>query len=279
MSAPALPALSLIRTPPAVPNGVLAGSWLDERGEPFAAAFRVANGLSVLFPGVAAVHTAPSPLPWRLEVDPQASAELALSLYHRFGLPLLLQGHGASLLHAGAVLGARGVVALLGEPGVGKSTTAYGLARRGYPHWADDLVVVEPAGQGAVARGLPFRPLLFRHAAEALGVDPQLLAGAPLGHGLAPLAAVVVLQRSERSQPPLLERLPPTQALCELLAHTVLFEHGSGHDRTRAFQQLTTLVECVAAYTLHFSPDLAHVSRLLDTIDQELLTRRPTDAP
>lgn len=62
--------------------------------------------------------------------------------YWRSVLPLFLQHRGAQALHASAVVGPTGVVAICGRAGAGKSTLAYGLSRRGHRVWGDDAVVV-----------------------------------------------------------------------------------------------------------------------------------------
>ena len=60
--------------------------------------------------------------------------------YRRQALPMILQVRGHEVLHASAVAMPQGVVALCGESGVGKSTLAYGLHRRGYRLCADDAI-------------------------------------------------------------------------------------------------------------------------------------------
>ncbi len=68
-----------------------------------------------------------------------------LDTYHHCVLPLILPALGTEVLHASAVVGARGVAAFCGVSGTGKSTLAVALARRGYAIWADDAVAVDIA--------------------------------------------------------------------------------------------------------------------------------------
>ena len=58
-------------------------------------------------------------------------------------LPLVLAGQGKTVLHASAVLTARGVVAFIGETGVGKSTLAASFSVSGLPVLTDDCLLVD----------------------------------------------------------------------------------------------------------------------------------------
>lgn len=117
-------------------------------------------------------------------------------------LPLALQARGRQLLHASAVDTARGLVALCGGSGVGKSTLAAGLARRGFPQWSDDSVLLADdlgrGGEGPVdCLHLPFRPRLqpdVRGRWEE-GEAPPRLVLAPGARR--PLRCVLVLCRGE----------------------------------------------------------------------------------
>ena len=61
-----------------------------------------------------------------------ASREQLLDAYQSIVLPLVLQDSGWEALHASAVVMPVGVVAFPALSGVGKTTTALGLARRGF---------------------------------------------------------------------------------------------------------------------------------------------------
>jgi putative ribosome biogenesis GTPase RsgA len=78
---------------------------------------------------------------------PPARPELIRVTYERAVLPRVLQAGGAEVLHASAVYVRDGVVALCGDSGVGKSTTAMALSRRGHPLWADDVVALDMTGR------------------------------------------------------------------------------------------------------------------------------------
>jgi hypothetical protein len=89
-------------------------------------------------------------------------------------LAAALRARGAICLHASAVAIDGLAVALLGEGGAGKSTTAAGLLRLGARPLADDLtVVVEREGRFLVHGGSR-RLRLHPDAAAALGVENDL---------------------------------------------------------------------------------------------------------
>lgn len=54
----------------------------------------------------------------------------------------VLHQRGALVIHAGAVVGARGAVIIAGDSGHGKSTLLAALAERGYPVLADDTTAI-----------------------------------------------------------------------------------------------------------------------------------------
>src|SRR5262249_58014027 len=85
-------------------------------------------------------------------------------------LPFVLHALGREVLHASAVVTDRGVVAFCGASGCGKSTTAYALARAGFPHWADDLVVLDIGDDHVVALPSPFQVRLRPRAAALFGL-------------------------------------------------------------------------------------------------------------
>src|ERR687885_2742131 len=83
-----------------------------------------------------------------------ADDDLVRDAFRRAVLPMALQVLGREVLHASAVLGPRGVVALCAVSETGKSTVAYGLSRRpGYELWADDAVAFELGGGDAGGGG------------------------------------------------------------------------------------------------------------------------------
>src|SRR5512134_3155557 len=99
------------------------------RSSPTAPGGREGRGYRIDVPGVARLRF--DRTGERVEATPEPGVSpVAVSRAYRDALPLVLQARGSEVLHASAVLGPRGVVALCGASGSGKSTLAYALGRR-----------------------------------------------------------------------------------------------------------------------------------------------------
>lgn len=182
----------------------------------------------------------------RIVAVPEAGADKAeiADRWHRLALPLLLQAAGLEVLHASAVRTERGIVALCGHAGVGKSTLACGLGRRGYPPVADDALAFRVAqDQGVVGVPLPcrLRPRgdgggyvsPDRHAPGGRPSPP--LDELPRAGPTAPLVTVLVLDRESPAAARAafeIERLPPVAGFLSLLAHAWCFDPAD-FDRMR----------------------------------------------
>jgi len=134
------------------------------------------------------------------------------SLERGLGAPLALAlaGRGVHLLHASAIAGPKGVVALTADSGVGKSTFAAAVAALG-PVWsrvADDQLSVRLAAEPLA---LPHFPQLkLDPAAEVPAESPAAL----------PLVALVELERKDADARVVLERASPAAAALALARAT-----------------------------------------------------------
>jgi hypothetical protein len=152
-------------------------------------------------------------------------------------LGFLLRLRGVTALHASAAAVGDTAIALVGDPGAGKSTTAAALARKGLSILTDDLLALaEQSGRFLVQPGVP-RVQLWPESAEALWDAPDVLprivpnweklyldlkkpgyshCDRPL-----PLAAIYVLgERASNGGAPSVEPLRGTEALIRLVANT-----------------------------------------------------------
>jgi hypothetical protein len=88
---------------------------------------------------------------------PEAGVHLAdiQRVHRRVVVPAAHQRLGHAVLHASAVRTPHGVVGFCGDAGAGKSTFAFALAARGFDHWADDTLVIDPAAR-PLAVPIPF---------------------------------------------------------------------------------------------------------------------------
>jgi hypothetical protein len=193
-----------------------------------------------------------------------ASRARLQDLYRRSVVPLFLQALGHETLHASAVLGSKGVVALCGERGSGKSTIAYALARRGFPPYADDTLVMTATARGVRTQPLPFTPRLRPASAEFFGVD----GGHMHAHErvAAPLSVLFVLRPTTQSETLNIELLPSTPAFQALLAHAHCFEPDSERSRRRLLKNYLEISASVPVFAVDYTPGLDRIDALLEAI-------------
>src|SRR5688572_809779 len=121
-------------TPPPDPSNATVHVWRDRNGCMVATGHAVSGVYWMHWPQLAAYSFRPGdecvtafPLPGTRIVDVE-------DIYRRGVLPMVLQAVGLEALHASAVLFPQGVIGFFASSETGKSTFAYGLKHRGYPH-------------------------------------------------------------------------------------------------------------------------------------------------
>ena len=175
--------------------------------------------------------------------------------------------HGRSLLHASAVAGPDGVVAIAAARGGGKSSVAAALALGGWPLVTDDILAFEACGERVIVS--PGPALMNLAAAPDSVPDPAALGDildvfggeeCPEAwvrvHGCAsaelPLAAVVLPVRSASAG--LLARR--SAAPLTLVAHTLAFRSMDGALRHR-FEAVGDLVERIPVFCIQVGVDVS----------------------
>ena len=197
--------------------------------------------------------------------DPGADPRVVEDAFRRMVMPLALQAQGREVLHASAVRGDAGVLALCAVSGTGKSTVACALSRRGHSLWADDAVCFEVQRADVNVLPVPFT-LRLRPASAAFFADEPGDDGVQDPQGTERLACVFVLARSE-SGGPQIERLAAASAFREVLTHGYCF---SMQDRARnetMVRNYLELVDRVPVYRITFSEGLDGLDATLDTIE------------
>lgn len=202
---------------------------------------------------------------------PLASADGALMLdaFNRSVLPLALQALGQEVLHASAVVMSDRVVALCAVSGTGKSTLACGLARRGYPLWADDAVRFDASSVPIRAAPLPYS-LRLRPASAAYfaaGGDGGTEGLPPATAAQADLGAILVLERSEPGTEPALSRLTGSEAFTAALTHAYAFDAEDKERSARMVESYLELVDRVPVLRLTFPPGLEGLPQILDLVE------------
>jgi hypothetical protein len=218
-------------------------------------------------------------------VDPDPDAGFALLRLALLGpvFAALLQQRGDLVLHASAVEVDGAAVGFLGGRGVGKSTMAAALLRRGYQLVADDILAVSLQNGSPRARpGFP-QLKLWPDAVTALGGDPALLdpvrdgcdkraqpVGGALPCGPLPLACLYVLCDGDTTA---IEPLSSRDAFLEIVSNSygITWLHGvSGPGQFRARAEL---VRRVPVRRLRRPPGLDRIAEVTRCVEDDLGTR------
>lgn len=198
-------------------------------------------------------------------------------------------------LHASCVEISGKGIALCGEAGAGKSTTAAALALRDFPVVAEDIVPLKRAEDGyRVIPGYPRICLWPDSVSTLLGTSQALPLLTPVwekrflaldgtrarfsGREL-PLGVIYLfVHRSAQESAPLIHSISPREALLELVQNTYMNWLLDRHQRAVEFEFLAQLVQRVPVRRLvpHSDPkkigDLCH---LIVTDAQSLLNSAP----
>lgn len=196
----------------------------------------------------------------------------------------LLHQQGLLPFHGSAIEVKSTAVAFLGPSGVGKSTLAAALARRGYRVMADDVAAVSVRdGEAMLVPGYP-QLKIWADVAEKLGEDTGGLRrvradlekfGLPLARlhheSLAPLRRIYVLESTNTRDLKLTE-LKGMEKLTALVGNTYRLNFlGSGEGRTPNFEQCATVAER-AVVVRATRPDTPFMlDELADLVEQDFL--------
>ena len=205
---------------------------------------------------------------------PSVAAGLVEDAYRRAVLPLVLQVRGTEVLHASAVRSPRGVVAFCAESGIGKSTLAAALGRRGYPVWADDAIAVDTSSSPMMTARLPFRihlrppsVALFREelpAAEVAGSESSEAGAAEQ----VPMAALCVLRRTDRLAGAVaIEKLSRPAALPALLSHAYCFSLRNVDRKRRMLTHYASLATAVPVFEVRIESGLRLLPEILGQLE------------
>jgi hypothetical protein len=202
--------------------------------------------------------------------------ELVLDAYFRRVLPMALQARGREVLHASAVRTPSGVAALCGVSEAGKSTIAFGLSRRGYPLWADDVVAFEIEDGRSLALSLPFGIRLRAEVAELFDSDIITSNGPGSGRDLpnmrtAPLTTACVLRKEVgAARPVAVRRLSLTEAFAAILPHAFCFTLQDKERKRRMMHHYLDLVAGIPMFEVCFRSGTENLPAVLDAIERVL---------
>jgi hypothetical protein len=239
--------------------------WLDNDGRVAAFGSTTGSRHCMRMPGLATFA-------WRDgsdQVTARTAAERSavVDAFRRCVLPMALHTRGLQVLHASAVLGPAGVVALCARSGTGKSTSAFGLSRRpGRSLWADDAVAFDSSGELVRALPLPFELHLRPASAEYFGADAVSSSAASPGPPER-LAAVVVLERDERVGVEA-RRLTDAEAFTAVLQHAYCFDLEGRPRRRETAERYLELSARVPVWEIRFRAGLDVLPALMDALEE-----------
>ena len=197
-------------------------------------------------------------------------------------LGIVLHLRGWLVLHASAVDVNGGAVAILGDAGRGKSTTAAALAAHGHRLVADDVVAIPPDGPDAPVTTIPGFPQLklWPDAATAITGDaealprlvatadkrahsaPEHFAAAPL-----PLRTVFVLDDAPAGASHDAPLLAPGDAFIELVRNAYGARTFERVDAARRFAQMGRVAVTVPTRRLRVRRGFEHIPALVSLIE------------
>lgn len=194
--------------------------------------------------------------------DPAAGDESeARDLWIRSVLPLLLQARGTQVLHASALAGPRGVVAICGRSTAGKSTLAAAAQSPDLRVVADDSLAFAAGDDKALALTLPYLVRLRPAAYARLGALAQ--SAGPGGEEL-PLAGIIMIDRDAQAAPAEWSPVSPTEALGALMPHAYCF--SLSQSKEQLVEAYAELVERVPVVGLSFRRDLNELPAVVEEV-------------
>ena len=200
----------------------------------------------------------------------------------------LLRQRGLTTLHASSLSFHGRAVALVGEAGAGKSTTAAALALRGWPVLCEDVCALqEAAGEFQVLPAYP-RVCLWPDSVRALfsssdtlpliveGWDKRFLpldgSRAHFASSRSPLAAIFLLAgRTAENSAPCIQPVSQREAVLQLLANTYMNWLLDRAQRAEEFDVLARLVSDVECYRIVPSSEPARLQVLAELIEAQTL--------
>ena len=203
--------------------------------------------------------------------------------HHLLGqvLPRVLAHRGRLVLHASAVVGPSGAIAILGGTGAGKSTLAAALLAHGCELVADDALVLEWHDEQLMAVPDPRGVRLLPAAAERL-VAGAVLADAEtdtagkfrIARGLStmttleplPLVGAVLLQPSTTAGRIDVEPLPPATALMAFLEHSFHLDLWDRDRLARRLRDFGRVAEALPLSRLRFRHHYGDLTTLSDRV-------------
>lgn len=192
-------------------------------------------------------------------------------------LGFVLQIQQRTCLHASTVVLGQEAIAFVGPSGIGKSTLAAGLLRRGAEILTEDVAAIERRTEGFEVHMGPRAIRLWSPSVTALYGRPDALPcisqhwekrylplASPVRHQSARLASVYVLQAVPADAPLGSTQLPPLEALTKLLANIYPDQLPLPEARAAILDTLTQLVTTVPVSCLSLPNSFSRLDEVCD---------------
>ena len=218
--------------------------WRDECGKVFARAFSSDDHYRIDWPGLGAFAFRPGSRDVLVWPEPHARHEEISDTFDRSLQPVILQALGKQALHAAAVAGPSGTIAVCGNKGSGKSTLGFAMRQAGYRQLADDAVVLQLEQDRVSVYPLPFAPRLRPASRLHFGYSEQIPAP-PVDLRPADLAL---------------------SAFSALLAHAHCYDVQDPTHTRHLVESYLAVVSLVPVFALQYRPDLQRLPQLIEII-------------
>ncbi|HEX8173434.1 MAG TPA: hypothetical protein VF824_23060 [Thermoanaerobaculia bacterium] len=195
------------------------------------------------------------------------------------GLAALLHLRAVPLLHAAVIDAGGRAIAVMGEAGAGKSTTAAAFLRAGHAVLADDVAALDLRDTDVFVHGASSRVRIYAATARTLGWREELppvfvseyndrekryLDGRTPPHTL-PLAAIYLL-RARRAGPAAIDAVPAAAALPLLMQQTYAARFLDAAQRNALFRAWTRVAHLVPMRAVQAADALDALPQLVEAI-------------
>ena len=207
------------------------------------------------------------------------SRELIYDIYYRNVLPLILQMNGKEVIHASAVKTGDQITVFCAKSGTGKSTLAYGLAKRGYELCADDAVAIEIIKHTILAVPLPFRIRLlpdsrtfFSNSRNSNVNPPSVVKRSFQIKDKLPLKSICFVNKVEETfehnKTNFVEKQYPTNGFSDLLSHAYVYQMKDLRIKRRMMENYLDIANNIPLYRINYPHNFELFSSVLDKIEE-----------
>ncbi|MGE0039654.1 MAG: hypothetical protein AB7V01_00585 [Vicinamibacterales bacterium] len=257
--------------------------WYDPDGRLWLSFGRLDQGFRLRFAHSAVFDVNPATRRIQVRREPGTPTRTLRHIFLNQVLPLLAASAERLVLHASAVAGPRGALAFVGPGGLGKSTLAGAMTRRGHRLLTDDALVLDRRDAGFAVRPTFPELRLWPDSSRALAAGRRLRTtrtahyttkqrvsnpgDTPFDTRPRPLARVYVMERTGRGSAPIhFEPLSPRDAVMALVRCAFVLDTGDRALMRGTFDQLTALARAVPVVRLRYPASLARLDELSDAV-------------